>query len=262
MQRNDKLNGWEKAAIFTTGAGGAFNILLYQLGYTLDDATPANPWLWGARVFFAVVSFIGFDLTLGVTVMAMRGGRRSIWAALTVIVAVLSAGGIALDVSEVWLQPWMHAAPVIVLGAFLLHLAAPPVEHRASTLARKLDQSETDLAQLRNEVDQRDGEIGSLRRRLETALAENETLVEQGGATAAQAAARAAHAEGRVAQLEEALRRAQAEMDRRQAEVDRRLLEDGAVTLDLAGKRISLRDASDRLGIPMSTLSRKLNKEG
>lgn len=255
QQRTDKLNGWEKAAIFATGAGGAFNILLYQLGFALSDATPGSPWLWGARVFFAVVSFVGFDLTLGVTVMAMRAGRRSRWAGATVALAMLAAGGIALDVSAVWLQPWMHAAPVIVLGAFLLHLAAPPVAQRASVLAAQLAQRETELAQAQIDMDQRDTGLAHLRRDLEQARAAADQLADQGGAQVQQLQVQLAHVTARAAQAERIAAQARAEMEQRQ-------LEDGAERIMLNGRAVSLRHIARITGASLSTLRRKLAEEG
>lgn len=255
QQRTDKLTRWEEWAIFAAGAGSSYNILLYLLGYTLADATPAAAWwLWWPRVLFSICAFVGFELALSVTVMAMRAGRRSTWAWATVGATLLAAGGVALDVAGVVELPWLHAAPAVVLAAFLLHLAAPPVAHRASVLERKLVQAETETVQARHEVEQRDDELGRLRNAHETALAQIETLTEQGGVALAQTEARAAQAEQRAAQLERALRQIQAETERRQ-------LEDGAVVLELAGARYSLRDAAARLEMAPSTLARKLKQE-
>ena len=145
----DPLTAWEKAALFTTGAGGAYNILLYQLGFSLADAVSGAGPLWWSRVLFGLVSFVGFDLTLVVTVMAMRAGRRSAWAWVTVSAAALAAAGIALDVSAVWAQPWLHAAPVVVLACFMLHVAAPRAGQRRAELAQRpqlADQAGTDAA--------------------------------------------------------------------------------------------------------------------
>lgn len=58
-------------------------------------------------------------------------------------------------------------------------------------------------------------------------------------------------AQRQVAQLQGALAQAQHELERRQ-------LEDGAVVVEVAGARYSLRDASEALELSPSTLARKL----
>lgn len=254
MTRTDKLTGWEEFALLATGAASAFNVLLWSLGYGLSDALPAWSPLGVARVAFSVLSFVSMDLVVIVTVMAMRAGRRGVWSEVCSLAAAAAAAGIALEVAGVVGWPWLHAAPMAVLYTFMRHLAAPPSDQRRRALLARADQAETTVVQLRAEVEQRDDEIGSLRRRLEAALAQAETAAEQGetaaaqlGATLAQERARADRAEAALAQL--------------RAEAERRQIEDGAVTIDLAGARYSLRDAADRLGMSPTTLARKLKRE-
>ena len=117
----DNLTTYEKIALASLGAGNAFNILLFAMGATLADAHEGT-WLY-IRGLFAVIQFIAFDLTVIVTVQAMRDGRRSRWAGATVLVASVAAVLIAVDVSTYSLPP-MHAAYAVVLPLFMMHVAS------------------------------------------------------------------------------------------------------------------------------------------
>lgn len=219
----DPLTAWEKAALFTTGAGGAYNILLYQLGFSLADAVSGAGPLWWSRVLFGLVSFVGFDLTLVVTVMAMRAGRRSAWAWVTVSAAALAAAGIALDVSAVWAQPWLHAAPVVVLACFMLHVAAPRAGQRRADLARALDQAAHERDAARAEMDHWQTEAGHWRTTAEIAERELDQL--------------------------------RAELSQRPQLADQA----GAdAALTVAGRSISLNRLAKITGLPKTTLGRKL----
>jgi hypothetical protein len=74
----------------------------------------------GLRIFFAVLSFVAFDLVIGAVVM--RGWSWSGVAAL--LTAAIVSAGIALDVAKVWPDPALHAAPVVARAVFGLHLMA------------------------------------------------------------------------------------------------------------------------------------------
>jgi hypothetical protein len=221
----DPLTTWEKAALFTTGAGGAYNILLYQLGFALADAAPGAGPLWWSRVLFGLVSFVGFDLTLVVTVMAMRAGRRSAWAWVTVATAALAAAGIALDVSAVWPQPWLHAAPVVVLACFMLHVAAP----RAGRGGPAVDQ-------LTQERDEARATVGHLRAELVQTQERMGLAVD--------------HADAEVVRL-------RAELAQRPQLVDQSGTD---AALSVAGRSISLTRLAQIVGVPKSTLVRKLDR--
>lgn len=67
----------------------------------------------------------------------------------------------------------------------------------------------------------------------------------------AQDAAELAQAQRQVAQLQGALAQTRHELERRQRE-------DGAVAVEIAGARYSLRDASEALELSPTTLARKL----
>ena len=148
---HDRLSRLEKSTLLALGAGNAFNILLFAMGLTLSDAT-GGPWLW-VRGAFAVIQFVAFDLTVVATVQAMRDGRRSRWAGLTVAVAALAAILIALDVST-WRMPFVHAAYAVVLPLFMLHLAAvrQGVTHELQGVARRASAAEQEVAELRDGV--------------------------------------------------------------------------------------------------------------
>lgn len=105
----------EKAALLTTGAAAAFKTLLWSLEAAIDST---DPWIGGLRVFFAVLSFVAFDLVIGAVVF--RGWSMSGAAALAV--AALVSALIALDVARVWPAPALHAAPALTLAAFGVHL--------------------------------------------------------------------------------------------------------------------------------------------
>ena len=142
----DRLTGWEKAALLSTGAASAFNVLLWALSATLADAAPAWSALGGLRVTFAVVSFLSLDLVVVVVVMAFRAGRRGFWSEVAAGSAALFAGFIALEVAGVVAWPWLHLGPALVLYAFMRHLATPP----GPTVA----QVRAELDQLIHEADQ------------------------------------------------------------------------------------------------------------
>jgi hypothetical protein len=225
----DKLNGWEKAALFTVGSASAFNVLLWALGYGLSDAAPGLTALGVLRVVFAIVSFVGLDLTIVVTVMAMRDGRRSRWAWLTATAAMLVAGGMGLEVARVVTWPALHAAPVMVLFVFMNHLAAPRVAHRAETLAH-------DLAQARHEAAQRGAEAAQARQE----LARVPDLLAQRDDETAQARHEAAELRQRLAQLAQ------------------RALTDDAERVTIGAQPVSLRRLAAHLDTPESTLRRKV----
>lgn len=230
----DSLNGWEKAALLTNGAGGSFNILLFQLGATLAHATTGP--LWGWRVVFAWLSFIGYDLTIFVTVMAMRSNRRSPWALATVVVAMLSAILIAVDVSMVRM-PWLHAAPVVVLSLFALHLAAPRERRSRDELGMLLAQAETDVAQLQNELAQTQQEAARLRHGGETTMAQHAS---------------------RAAQLENALARREDELARVRQLLEQRDGDLAQLTTSIGGRSYTLAQLQQALGVAPSTAARKL----
>ena len=240
----DHLNRWEKAALFATGAGGAYNILLYQLGYTLADAVPGQVWLFGSRVLFALVSFIGFDLTLVVTVRAMREGRRSVWAWVTVFGAALAAAGIALDVSAVLPAPVLHAAPVLVLAAFMLHLAAPKAGERVAELRAAVAREAQRAAQF-------EAQAADLAARVADAEQAATRAWEDAGTQVAQAGAEVAQERERAAQLDRDLAQARRDLARRPQE-------DGAAWLVFSGQRVTLAQLTEATGTPSTTLRRKL----
>ncbi len=235
------LSRWEKGAVFATGAGGAFNILLYQLGYTLADAVPGAGPIWWSRVFFAIVSFVGFDLALGVTVMAMRQGRRSRWAALTIVAVVVAAGGIGLDVAGVIALPVLHAAPVLVLAAFMLHLAAPRLSQRPEQLAQERDSLALDVAQLAQE---RDAAAHEAARAWDAARDHEETAGQLRHALT-QAAAQVDHWQRMAAQAAQAP-----------------ALTADHETVEVGTRRVTLRGLSRELEIDKNKLSRAVIRAG
>lgn len=253
--QTDKLNGWEKAALFTVGSASAFNVLLWALGYHLADAAPALSPLGVARVVFGLVSFVGLDLTITVTVMAQRDGRRSVWAWLTATAAMLAAGGMGLEVAAVVTWPWLHAAPVAVLFAFMHHLAAPRVADSRETLARELRQRETALGQRETELETARDDVGRLRVALETARAEAETARDELETERDALRAKLGQAETAMGRIE--TERAAYETQARQLETAR---DDGGLVV--GRQAFSLGQLSEILEIPKSTLGRKLKGVG
>ena len=267
--QTDKLNGWEKAALFTVGSASAFNVLLWALGFRLADALPALSPLGVLRVLFAIVSFVGLDLTITVTVMAQRDGRRSVWAWLTATAAMLAAGGMGLEVASVVTWPWLHAAPVAVLFAFMHHLAAPRVQHKAETLARELRRRETELGQRGTELETTRDEVGRLRVALEQARYEAETAQSDLETARASDGTRVGQLETERDALRLKLRQAETAMGR--LETERNAYETQARQLETARddgglivgrKAFSLGQLSEILEIPKSTLGRKLSSVG
>ncbi len=150
---HDRLSSLEKGTLLALGAGNAFNILLFAMGLTLSDAV-SGPWLW-IRALFAIIQFVAFDLTIVATVQAMRDGRRSLWAGLTVGVAAVAAILIALDVST-WRMPFVHAAYAVVLPLFMLHLAAvrQGLTHEVQAALLQVAHAEQEAALLRQQLTQ------------------------------------------------------------------------------------------------------------
>jgi hypothetical protein len=175
--QHDPLSRWEEAGLITVGAASAFNLLLWGLGATLATALPGFSPLGGARILFALVSFVAMDLIAVVTVLAKRQGRRGFWSEVSSATAAATAACIALDVAgwspwAGWSWAWLHGMPAVVLYAFSQHVASPRAAHvgpSVDQLQTELDQARTDaghwrataeafaaqLDQLRAEVDQR-----------------------------------------------------------------------------------------------------------
>lgn len=231
--KSDMLNGWEKAALFTVGSASAFNVLLWALGYDLSAAAPGLSPLGVLRVLFAVVSFVGLDLTIVVTVMAQRAGRRSVWAWLTATAAMLAAGGMALEVARVVDWPGLHAAPVLVLFAFMHHLAAPRVAHRAEVLAQAVAQRDADLRIAGDELARLGAELAHERE----GVAQHDTEAARLRGELAQTAAQLAQARAALAQPR---------------------LADGAETITVGARSFSLRQLASITGVAESTLRRKV----
>jgi hypothetical protein len=231
--QTDRLNAWEKAALFTVGSASAFNVLLWALGSGLADAAPGLTPLGVLRVAFAVASFVGLDLTIVVTVMAQRDGRRSMWAWLTATAAMLAAGGMGLEVAGVVAWPWLHAAPVVVLFAFMHHLAAPRVAHRAEVLAQEVAQTGADLAHLGAELAQRVEDV-------------------------AQRDAEAARMRGELAQTGAEVARLRRELAHEREAMAQRQLTDGAEAITVGARSFSLRQLARVTGVPESTLRNRM----
>lgn len=225
---HDRLSRLEKGTLLALGAGNAFNILLFAMGLTLSDAV-SGPWLW-IRALFAIIQFVAFDLTIVATVQAMRDGRRSIWARLTVGVAALAAILIALDVST-WRMPFVHAAYAVVLPLFMLHLAAvrQGLTHEVQAALLQVAHAEQEAALLRQQLTQ----------------AQQETTQAQQETTQARQAAlilRQEHAQ-------------QIMTVRQQAQ---QALTDDAATITVAGRRYTTRQLAIVFDVSESSVRRKL----
>lgn len=218
----DRLNRWEKAALFTVGSASAFNVLLWALGAPLAQAAPGVSWLGVPRIVFALLSFIGLDLTIVVTVMAQRDGRRGPWAWLTSTAAMLAAGGMALDVAQVVHWPALHAAPVAVLWCFMHHLAAPKV-----------------------------AQVGAVVARPSPVMAQRRRLVRRLVAALRTARATVAHALAQVAQRDDELAQVRAML------AQPRLI-DGAETVTIGAQSYSVRQIAEMTDTPLTTLRRRL----
>jgi hypothetical protein len=120
-----KLTLLDKAALFTTGAGAAFKVLIWALGVSLAADAAAAPWLPLVRAGFAVLSFVAFDLVLGSVVLDARSHGMRWPGVLAVVGAAVTSALIALDVSGVAVMQWLHAAPAVNLLLYALHLMWP-----------------------------------------------------------------------------------------------------------------------------------------
>ena len=118
-----KMTRLDKIALTSAVSGAVFNVFLFGIGATLDQAH-AGP-LFYLRALAAVLQAAAFDLVAIATVSGMYHGRRSAWSMLTAVTAALVSILIALDVAGVWSQPWLHAANALIVLVFTLHLLAP-----------------------------------------------------------------------------------------------------------------------------------------
>jgi pimeloyl-ACP methyl ester carboxylesterase len=147
----DKMKGLEKLALTSAVSGAVFNVFLYGIGATLDNAT--DGWLFYARVIAAILQAAAFDLVAIATVMGMRQGRRGKWSMATAVASALVSAAIALDVAGVLAMPWLHAANALIVLAFTLHLLTPRKSTRTSELRRLVGRLVTATRQARQERD-------------------------------------------------------------------------------------------------------------
>lgn len=120
----------EKAALITTGAAAAFNVLLWSLDQSLDSQ---SVWVLWLRALFACVSFVALDLVIYSIVVAQRAHGRTATGMLAAIGATCLSALIALDVANVLHSPWLHAGPAVVMFLYMLHLGAPRAINTADT---------------------------------------------------------------------------------------------------------------------------------
>lgn len=121
-----KIDPIEKWTIIMLGSAAAYKVLLWQLGYQVDSQGPI--W-WGVldilavlRVVFALIGFVGFDLAIYALIADARSNGATAGAALVLLTAAIVSILIALDAASGWHVPALHAAPMVTLAAFALHL--------------------------------------------------------------------------------------------------------------------------------------------
>jgi hypothetical protein len=119
------LTRLDKAALFTTGAGAAFKVLIWSLGASLTTDQATAPWLPIVKAGFALISFVAFDLVLGSVVLDARAHGLRWPGVLAVVGAAATSALIALEVAAVFAAPWLHAAPAVNLLLYSLHLMWP-----------------------------------------------------------------------------------------------------------------------------------------
>lgn len=119
------LTRLDKAALFTTGAGAAFKVLIWSLGASLTTDQATAPWLPIVKAGFALISFVAFDLVLGSVVLDARSHGLRWPGVLAVVGAAATSALIALEVAAVFNAPWLHAAPAVNLLLYSLHLMWP-----------------------------------------------------------------------------------------------------------------------------------------
>lgn len=146
----------DHAALWTTAAASALNVLLWLVGIHLEAAPALIVWP------FAIVSFVSFELVTLATVDGMRRGGRGRWAEASLAAPAMAALAVALEVAGVVSWPILHGAPALVLYVFARYLAqgGPRVDHlardrdreraRADHALARVDQLEADLAALRS----------------------------------------------------------------------------------------------------------------
>lgn len=134
-----KIDPIEKWTIIMLGSAAAYKVLLWQLGYQVDSQGPI--W-WGVldilavlRVVFALIGFVGFDLAIYALIADARSNGATAGAALVLLTAAIVSILIALDAASGWHVPALHAAPMVTLAAFALHLMFSHREQVASVLA-------------------------------------------------------------------------------------------------------------------------------
>jgi len=134
-----KITPIEKWTIIMLGSAAAYKVLLWQLGYQVDSQGPI--W-WGVldilavlRVVFALIGFVGFDLAIYALIADARSHGATAGAALVLLTAAVVSILIALDAASGWHVAALHAAPMVTLAAFALHLMFSHREQVASVLA-------------------------------------------------------------------------------------------------------------------------------
>ena len=134
-----KIDPIEKWTIIMLGSAAAYKVLLWQLGYQVDSQGPI--W-WGVldilavlRVVFALIGFVGFDLAIYALIADARSNGATAGAALVLLTAAIVSILIALDAASGWHVAALHAAPMVTLAAFALHLMFSHREQVASVLA-------------------------------------------------------------------------------------------------------------------------------
>ena len=175
-----KMTKLEKVALTSAVSGAVFNVFLYGIGANL--ATANTGLLFYVRIIAAILQAAAFDLVAIATVMGRQHGRWNRWSWVTAVFSALVSAAIALDVSGVFAQPWLHAANALIVLAFTLHLLAPqrampaPRSRQLRRLVRRL------CAELRRERATADGLAAQLRqaheqaRRLEDTSRRGETV--------------------------------------------------------------------------------------
>lgn len=137
-----KIDSIEKWTIIMLGSAAAYKVLLWQLGYQIDSQGPI--WdIWGGkldilaalRVAFALVGFVGFDLAIYALIADARSNGATKGGALVLLTAAVVSILIALDAASGWGLPVLHAAPMLTLAAFALHLMFSHREQLAHSLA-------------------------------------------------------------------------------------------------------------------------------
>lgn len=254
--QQDKLEWWEKWPIGAVFTAQGLYVAEWYVGARMPSAL-AGVMAWLA-VFGGVAAWVAIDGAMIATVMGMRQGRRSWWSILAIVVTAAFGAAVALDLYGAFSRgsAWLHAGFALTIVCYLLHAAAPRVTHRADTLARERDELEAKWLDASMLANKRGAEVT----RLGAEVARLEGLVAQTEADLVQQRNEMEQRDAELARLRRDVERATGELAQARHEVARLTPPEGGEWFVYNGERFTLAELAKASGAAPSTLRRGLNR--